>query len=193
MTLPFNLEIEANIEDDDWREAVPDLERLYREVATWALENIVMRNQIQFDGPADAAVEISLLFSCDDTIQRLNKNYRDQDKATNVLSFPDTRITAAALDESLVLGEAVILGDIILARETVFAEAKTERKSIADHLSHLLVHGILHLAGYDHIEDDEAQIMESFEIEILSGLNISNPYALLPPLAPTDGSAPDER
>lgn len=192
MTLPFTLEIAANIEDEEWNNAFPDLEDLYVRATNRAIENIVENNNILFEGSGAAIVEISLVFATDNTVQGLNDDYRNQDKPTNVLSFPDSQINTAALEESALHNEAVIFGDIILARETVFAEAKAQRKSIADHLSHLLVHGILHLAGYDHIEDDEAEIMESFEIKILSQLGISNPYEETPPATAGKGTSSNE-
>ena len=101
-------------------------------------------------------------------IQNLNSEYRGKDKPTNVLSFP-------ACDKTgyIIRGP---LGDIILAHETILQESEAETKGFEAHMTHLLLHGLLHLLGYDHIEDDEAHEMERIEIEILQKIGIKNPY-----------------
>lgn len=106
--------------------------------------------------------EISIVFADDKTLQGLNKTYRQKDKSTNVLSFPS--------DEE---GE---LGDILLAYETILKESAENGISPLHHTLHLIVHGFLHLLGYDHQEETEAEHMEQMEIHILKHLNISNPY-----------------
>ncbi|AXS39002.1 rRNA maturation RNase YbeY [Breoghania sp. L-A4] len=112
--------------------------------------------------------ELSLLFSDDATVHDLNKKWRDQDKPTNVLSFPGG-------DESgPVYGP--LLGDIVFALETVEREAKEGDKPFENHLSHLIVHGILHLFGYDHQIEEDAERMESLERRILARLQIPDPY-----------------
>jgi probable rRNA maturation factor len=104
----------------------------------------------------------------DDAEQRaLNRQWRQIDKPTNVLSFPQIE------PFSPVVG---ILGDITLARETLEREALELGKSFADHYTHLVVHGFLHILGYDHIEDDEALVMEGLETQILATLGIEDPY-----------------
>ena len=113
--------------------------------------------------------ELSLVFTNDADIREINAKWRHIDKPTNVLSFP-----AFALQPGQEPGE--ILGDIVIARETVEREAAEEDKSFDDHLSHLVVHGLLHLMGYDHQNDDEAEQMETLERKILASLGISDPY-----------------
>lgn len=113
--------------------------------------------------------ELSLVFTNDADIREINAKWRHIDKPTNVLSFP-----AFALQPGQEPGE--ILGDIVIARETVEREAAEEDKSFDDHLSHLVVHGLLHLMGYDHQNDDEAEQMETLERKILTSLGISDPY-----------------
>lgn len=113
--------------------------------------------------------ELSLLLTDDAHIRVLNKQWRDQDKPTNVLSFP----SADEDDDE----PGPLLGDVVVAYETTAREAAEEGKSFDDHFTHLLVHGLLHLFGYDHVEDEEAEEMEAFETAILAGLGVADPYA----------------
>jgi probable rRNA maturation factor len=114
------------------------------------------------------AAELSIVLT-DDAEQRvLNRDWRGIDSATNVLSFP--QIAPFGAVEGL-------LGDIILARETVVREAGEMGISLTDHFTHLVVHGFLHLLGYDHMDDDEALAMESLETQILASLGVADPYA----------------
>jgi probable rRNA maturation factor len=122
--------------------------------------------------PADpAAVVIAL--SSDAVVRRLNATYRDKDSPTNVLSFPapDAASAAAATEDPRALG------DVILAVETVLAEAAAAGIPPAHHFQHLLIHGVLHLAGYDHLTDAEAEAMEALETTLLARLGIADPYA----------------
>jgi probable rRNA maturation factor len=112
---------------------------------------------------------VSILFSNDAEVRELNKRFRKKDKTTNVLSFP------AAL-MPVPLGEMAHLGDIVLAYETVAAEAAGANKTLADHVTHLIVHGTLHLLGHDHDDDNEAERMEHKERTILAKLGIADPY-----------------
>ncbi|HIM57861.1 MAG TPA: rRNA maturation RNase YbeY [Gammaproteobacteria bacterium] len=100
-------------------------------------------------------------------IQNLNKTYRHQDKPTNVLSFPS--------DLPIEIDEA-ILGDVVICTQVVTQEAKAQNKRFDHHLIHMAIHGTLHLLGYDHIEEDEAQQMENLEIKILEKIKIADPY-----------------
>jgi probable rRNA maturation factor len=113
--------------------------------------------------------EVSLLFCDDGRIQELNRDWRGLDKPTNVLSFP-----AAPADR---LASAPLLGDIAIAFETVTKEARDEDKSLSDHTSHMIVHGFLHLLGYDHENEEEAEEMEDLERRALARLGIADPYA----------------
>jgi probable rRNA maturation factor len=113
--------------------------------------------------------EISLVFTDDSAIRTLNRDWRQQDKPTNVLSFP-------AVDPAAIAA-APLLGDIVIAQETVQREADAEGKTFEDHLTHLVVHGFLHLLGFDHIDDDEAEEMEGAERAILARLGIADPYS----------------
>lgn len=113
--------------------------------------------------------EISVLLADDAEARALNARWRGLDKPTNVLSFP-----AAARDK---LADAPLLGDIVVAFETAQREAAEERKTFADHVAHLVVHGLLHLLGFDHQSDDEADRMEAIETAALARLGIADPYA----------------
>ncbi len=113
--------------------------------------------------------EVSLLFCDDGRIQELNRDWRGLDKPTNVLSFP-----AAPSDR---LASAPLLGDIAIAFETVTKEARDEDKTLSDHASHMIVHGFLHLLGYDHENEEEAEEMEDLERRALARLGIADPYA----------------
>ncbi|HEY0219762.1 MAG TPA: rRNA maturation RNase YbeY [Afipia sp.] len=118
-----------------------------------------------------ADAELAIMLTDDDGIRTLNKNWRGIDKATNVLSFPALQPTGSQDDDA-----PRMLGDIAIAYETARSEADAEHKPFENHLSHLTVHGFLHLVGYDHMTDDEAEIMENLEREILAQLGVPDPY-----------------
>ena len=127
---------------------------------------------------ATALVEISVRLTTDDEVQTLNAQYRQKDKPTNVLSFP--MVQADLLDtigQNSDDGE-VLLGDIVLAYGVCASEAAEKNISIEHHATHLIVHGTLHLLGYDHMEDHEAEAMERIETEALKVLGIDDPYLI---------------
>lgn len=151
--------LDISVESAEW-EQLGDLEALALRAVNAAYEVT--------GGPPEAPVSVSLLFADDGAIRTLNANWRDKDKPTNVLSFPANHPPGMPGPE--------LLGDIILAHETCAREAREEDKSLLDHTTHLIVHGALHLLGYDHIEEDEAEEMEALEIEALATLGIADPY-----------------
>ena len=126
---------------------------------------------------ADAAplVEIAVRLTDDAEVQALNRDFRGKDRPTNVLSFPQVQ---ADLLESLANSDdgEILLGDIVLARETCAREAEEKGVSLAAHATHLIVHGTLHLVGYDHIDDHGAAVMEALEVKALASLGLANPY-----------------
>ncbi|MGQ9366261.1 rRNA maturation RNase YbeY [Azospirillum sp. ST 5-10] len=130
------------------------------------------------DGPA----ELSLVLADDALVHRLNRDYRGKDKPTNVLSFALTEAEGPDPDP----GAPTLLGDVVLAWETVAGEAAEQGKALGDHLAHLVVHGTLHLLGYDHEDDAEADEMERREVEVLAGLGVADPYAGAPPSGSSD-------
>lgn len=118
--------------------------------------------------PEVSQVEVSVLLTDDAAIRVLNAQWRHRDEPTNVLSFPAPHVGSA---------EPHLLGDIVIAYETTAREAATEHKRLEHHLAHLTVHGFLHLLGYDHESETEAETMERLEREILARLDIADPYA----------------
>ncbi len=131
-----------------------------------------------FAALADAAplVEVSVRLTDDADVHALNRDFRGKDKPTNVLSFPQVqRDLLESLDNSDD-GE-ILLGDIVLARETCAREAEEKGVSLDAHATHLIVHGALHLVGYDHMDDVSAGAMEVLEVKALASLGIANPYA----------------
>jgi probable rRNA maturation factor len=160
---------------------------------------------VRFAGLAGLAeypspVEVSIKLTDNAEVQALNREWRDKDKPTNVLSFP--MLEEDALEQlrhpelvsgSYFLSDAekiktlkqvqgddqemeMLLGDIILAYETCAAEAKEKNIPVAHHATHLVIHGMLHLLGHDHIEDDDAELMEALEVKALASIGLNNPY-----------------
>ncbi|WP_088182729.1 rRNA maturation RNase YbeY [Sphingobium sp. Z007] len=123
----------------------------------------------------EALYEIAVKLTSDEEVHSLNRAYRDKDKPTNVLSFPmvqDDMLQATGNTDD---GE-VLLGDIVLAEGVCAAEAAEKGISVADHATHLIVHGTFHLLGYDHMDDNEAEAMEALEIAALLSMGLSDPY-----------------
>ncbi|MBZ0218038.1 MAG: rRNA maturation RNase YbeY, partial [Fimbriimonadaceae bacterium] len=140
--------------------------------------------------PVHAQSELSIALSSDDEVKTLNRTYRNQDKATNVLSFAQFDELKVTASDGGKTGKAVppgLIGDIVLAYETIAREADEAGIAFSDHLDHLVVHGLLHLYGYDHIEAGEADIMEKLEVRILAELGIPDPYR--GPVRGQDGQA----
>ncbi len=153
--------IDVNIEDKRWLKYEPKISSKAKQIIKIALsESKAKINSCQ--------IEISLLLTNDKHIQVLNKQYRSKDKPTNVLSFPIDSVDSTQ--------EVICLGDIIVSLETITDEALQQNKDFMNHFSHMLVHGVLHLLGYDHIKPKDAIKMESLEIDILQIMGISNPY-----------------
>jgi probable rRNA maturation factor len=135
--------------DAAWAKALPGVERLVRKAARAALGTRVK--------------SLTVALSDDRRVRALNKRDRRKDKPTNVLSYPS--------------GEKVFLGDVVLARQTVWREAREQKKTPADHLAHLVVHGTLHLLGHDHETGEaDADRMEALERRILATMKIADPY-----------------
>jgi probable rRNA maturation factor len=127
---------------------------------------------------AAATIEISVRLTSDEDVHTLNRQYRDKDKPTNVLSFPMVQPDLiATVSQNSDDGE-VLLGDIVMAHGVCVAEAADRGIPVVQHATHLLVHGTLHLLGYDHLNDDEGDAMEAIERDALADLGIADPYAI---------------
>lgn len=163
--LKKRLEIQLSLEEGNWPEE-ETLETMGERVLEHAAAFIAQHEKQPFP---KTRVEISLLFTDDENIRAINSEWRKLDKPTNVLSFPAFPLQPGGKPGPM-------LGDIILAEETIRREASDLEKSFDDHLTHLLVHGFLHLFGYDHIYDADAERMEALETRILADLGVSDPY-----------------
>ncbi|MBL8698617.1 MAG: rRNA maturation RNase YbeY [Alphaproteobacteria bacterium] len=147
-----------------WRGRLPEVARLARRAARAALRE---------RGGAGAA-EVAILLADDAHVRELNRRFRRKDKPTNVLSFPAGTPAAAAIDGP------TPLGDIVLAFETCAREAREQSKTLRAHMTHLVVHGVLHLLGHDHVGNREAERMEALERAVLARLSVRDPYASPP-------------
>lgn len=156
-----------------WETALPGYGELSNRVVAAVFDYIQLNDPLDFwDGRKP--ITINLCLSNDAEVQILNRDFRGMDKPTNVLSFANLDDPDFADDCELY--DEVELGDIIIALETLQREAEIKQISLADHYCHLFTHGLLHLLGFDHIEDQEAEYMETTEVEILAQLQIKNPY-----------------
>ena len=150
MTIDVEISISENIQAGD---DVPEQELLQR----WAIAAYL----------SDIPAVVSMLLTDIDEMQQLNKQYRDKDQPTNVLSFPM---------QLPVETDVILLGDIALCVPVIKQEAEQQSRSEMSHWAHMVVHGMLHLQGYDHVNSDEAEEMEQLEIKILRQLGFADPY-----------------
>ena len=185
MTAAPHIDIAVALPCRRWKRALPD-----------AAERAGMAARAAFLGARrrPAYAEISLVLADDTTVRALNRRWRGRDSATNVLSFasdaPPTPTLplkgggSSSRKPSPLEGEGrvggaeapTLLGDVVLAYETIAREAKEQRKEFADHFAHLVTHGVLHLLGFDHVEDAQARRMEALERRVLAGLGVADPY-----------------
>ncbi len=162
-----------NLNEPAWETNLADIEKLSNLVVVTTFDYVIQNEEIDFLS-TDKPVIINLCLSDDNEVQTLNREFRNMDKPTNVLSFAN--IDCDEFEKELAQNPDIELGDIIIALETMQKEAKEKGISLQDHYCHLLTHGLLHLLGFDHMDDEEAEYMEAFETAILQQLNISNPY-----------------
>lgn len=159
------LDIQISVETEGWADET-SLEALASRVFASAALQLEQQGQLF----PSTGIEVSLVFTDDTAIADINAEWRGQEKPTNVLSFPAYPLVPGGMPGPM-------LGDIVIARETVERESLELEKSFDDHLTHLMVHGFLHLFGYDHMTSEEADIMETLETGILASLGLSDPYA----------------
>jgi probable rRNA maturation factor len=162
------LEVDINA-DEEW-----DSSRSWDELVRNAAEAAVAESAFPQLATSSRPVEISVLLTSDEKVRDLNAEYRGKHSPTNVLSFP--MADPDDLREASVARSELLLGDIILARGVCGAEATDKGVSLEDHATHLVVHGTLHLLGYDHNEDRDAADMEAREVRALARLGVANPY-----------------
>ena len=142
--------IEVEVEDPAWTDALPDVVALAERAAVAALGTV--------EG------DVVVLLTDDAAVREINARFRDRDQPTNVLSFPAAESAAPHL------------GDLMLAHGVCAAEAAAQGKTLADHLTHLTIHGVLHLLGRDHVDEAEAEAMEAEERTLLASLGVADPY-----------------
>lgn len=169
------LDIQNAISSDalNTSDSVPDKEK----IESWIRQALLQvteseQNSDNKESKTNSEYELTIRIVDKDEIQSLNKNYRHIDKATNVLSFPYEGFPFDAPVEI----QLPLLGDLVICHEIVVEEAQQQNKTIEAHWAHMVIHGVLHLKGYDHIEDNEAEIMEALEVTVLKKLHISDPY-----------------
>ncbi len=164
---PSGVTVDVLIESPLWEKAEPAAEAVVREAVSRAAAATDV---------GEPAAEVAVLLCDDAMIATLNAQWRGREEPTNVLSFPapPSDLSGPSASEPAV---PVHLGDIAIACETVVREAREQGRAVSEHLAHLAVHGFLHLLGYDHQTDQEAEQMEALEREVLATLGISDPYA----------------
>jgi len=155
--------------DEEW-----DSSRSWEQLARKAAEAAIAESAFPQLVTSKRPIEISVRLSGDEEVRALNAEWRGKDKPTNVLSF--AMLKEDDLSDTNVAGPELLLGDIILARGVCEAEAAEKGLSVEEHAAHLLVHGTLHLLGYDHHDDSDAADMEVREVRALERLGIANPY-----------------
>ena len=163
-----SLEIAIEVAAADWTGALPDAEKT---------ADIALTATFGRSAPAGPPAEVSLVLADDAMVADLNRDYRDKEGPTNVLSFPmSDPMSSGGIAPADGADRPEMLGDIVIAYGVTASEAEAQGIPLAHHLSHLCVHGMLHLLGYDHESDDEAEAMERLEADILGDLGVPDPY-----------------
>jgi len=162
-------QLNVDIADDRWLKELPEVEKFSADIFDKVISELSPK---WLDGKNSVIINLSL--NNDEEIRQLNAEFRQLDKPTNVLSFAN--LDDEEFEAYLARNDEIELGDIIVAFETMLDQSKDQELSLHDHYCHILIHGILHLLGYDHMEAEEAKEMESEEIKLLELFNIKNPY-----------------
>jgi probable rRNA maturation factor len=158
--------------DGEW-----DSSRAWEPLVRKAAEAAIAESAFSRLATSERPVELSVRLTGDAEVRALNAHWRGKDKATNVLSFP--MVDREELQPANIATSELLLGDIVLAREVCVTEAADKGVSVEDHAAHLLIHGTLHLLGYDHRDDSDAADMEAREVRALARLGIANPYEIV--------------
>lgn len=181
-TVFSSLQLEVVVEDGDWT-ALEQIDALVEETVAALAKHLCDRSR---KAATPRGYQVALALTSDAHVARLNETYRGRQGPTNVLSFPNP-MTMQETDERTTLSTVHLapihlapthLGDIVMAHQTMMEEANALAIPPKDHFRHLLVHGLLHLAGYDHETDEQAQVMEAQEVEILKTLGVPDPYSI---------------
>jgi len=169
------IQIDIQVKSKKWL-AIKNIEKFIKKICPKLILSTEIKSYLR---KKSNSLEIAIILASDAQIKKINQQFRGKNKATDVLSF-------SFLDENLIRQKGfsvvvknqsyIFLGDIVLSLDTIAREAISGNKSFNDHLTHLLLHSILHLIGYDHQISQDAQIMENIEIKILNKLKIKNPY-----------------
>lgn len=165
--------LNLSVDEPEWEKALPDCASLSEQVTALATAFVEKHEPLDFFA-LRKPLSFNLCLGNDEQVHTLNREFRDMDKPTNILSF--AAIDDEEFEQQLAAEDEVQMGDMIIALQTMQREAEEKGISLQHHFCHLLTHGVLHLLGYDHIRDDEAEHMEDFEVKILRQLNINNPY-----------------
>lgn len=153
----MNVDIDLQIATDETESNYPSVEKM----TLWASTALTL-------GGRDTDSELTVRLVSSEEIHELNNTYRHVDRPTNILSFP--------FETPDGLEEMPFIGDLVICKEVLLKECSEQNKTLEEHFCHLIIHGCLHLIGYDHIEDEEAQVMEGLEIKALAKLGFKNPY-----------------
>lgn len=162
-----NITIEISVESDKWNSVALSctLQNLFEKCIQAVVEH-------PDTPPLPSNITVSVLLTDDANIKILNNDYRQKNNPTNILSFPQQD----TLENLMEMPYSLPMGDLVLSISTIEREAYEQQKVLEHHLSHLIIHGTLHLLGYDHIEEDEAEVMEALECSMLGPMGIKNPY-----------------
>jgi probable rRNA maturation factor len=170
MTTPI-LTAAVHIEHDGWRARNTDVVSTCQKAVSsaWISGRKALSADHPLFGMPDGPVEVSVVLSSDSVVHRLNLDHRGKDRPTNVLAFPGDLNGPAP-------GAEILIGDVILGLETIEHEAAESNKTLTDHMCHLVIHGVLHLLGYDHASENDAKEMERVEVDSMASLGLQDPY-----------------
>jgi len=175
MSRPSGLILGVSVNCDQWKSALPNYQKYCNQCVVQITQH-TLEGRFLCNIPH---IELSIVLCDDALIRELNHDYRSKDKSTNVLSFQgldDQEIDLYLRTNQIIPDHPLSLGEIFIAYETMRNEADKSGVKFSDHFQHIAIHGILHVLGYDHMDDEEAQVMEEIETRLLKKLGIDDPY-----------------
>ncbi|MBR1601127.1 MAG: rRNA maturation RNase YbeY [Alphaproteobacteria bacterium] len=170
----LRVDLNIDIEEIQWQSAIPDILEVAQKVKTITFEYVQKNADIELLKYCKKPLVINICLSNDDHVHQLNRDFRNIDKPTNVLTFANMDFVEFNMYDEVF--DEIDLGNIIISYETMQKEADIENITLYAHFCHLLTHGFLHILGFDHIENEDAEYMESLEKAILQNMGIANPY-----------------